>query len=176
MENVLQDHHTESARSLPSNTFTPTFNPQINKPNRIFQFNEANLDCSKFITAAAAQNPLVSPPLSVASADTPSSMFSVSNNGSSNNPTTTLKTPAAVTTTTGSSNYFDGVDFDGNINGNNGVNEYGEVELPNLDPHRDSSEEKDLTPAQARRKAQNRAAYVLDQSLFLNGTKKLILN
>ena len=43
----------------------------------------------------------------------------------------------------------------------NTIDEHGEIELPNLDPQRDSSEERDLTPAQARRKAQNRAAYVV---------------
>ena len=47
------------------------------------------------------------------------------------------------------------------VNGNgHGLSETGEIEpsLSNIDGRRDSSEEKDLTPAQSRRKAQNRAA------------------
>ena len=73
-------------------------------------------------------------------------MFSVNSSSNNNDLTTT------------SSNNFNHADFNDN---NNNLNEHGEVELPNLDPQRDSSEEKDLTPAQSRRKAQNRAAYVL---------------
>ena len=50
---------------------------------------------------------------------------------------------------------------DDSVNGNgHGLSETGEIEpsLSNIDGRRDSSEEKDLTPAQSRRKAQNRAA------------------